>query len=234
SILLINCLLTLFAAPLRAQVPDSLIIPTLVQEQADSSRPKLNFRPKNLRLGMDIVPPLVFAFDQDAWEISVYGELEFNPVFQMSFDIGQARRIRSGDGHRYESQGFYVRLGFDYNIWHKNTSGAGALFNIGLYYGIARFQHELSFQRAGSYWEGIDENLEANGLQRGWLEIRSSLKAKIGKNFFFGPVARLMLGLGSDDDAPLAVNDVPGYGLNNRVKLRAGYLLLYQIPLTKN
>lgn len=234
SILLISSLILFLLCPLKAQIQDSLrqIIQDI--EKPDSSRKKLNFSPKSLRLGLDIVPPLVFAFEQDARDFSINGELSFNSLFQMSFDLGQARRIRPGEGHIYQSEGFYFRIGLDYNLWHKNTSGAGALFNLGIYYGLAQFKHQLSFQRAGTYWEGIDQDLEASGLQRGWLEIRSSLKAKIGKNFFFGPLARLMIGLGTEDDAPLTINDVPGYGLNNRVKLRAGYLFLYQIPLKKS
>ncbi|MDX2302359.1 MAG: DUF6048 family protein [Microscillaceae bacterium] len=188
---------------------------------------------KGFRVGLDLVPPLIFAFDQDFRNLEASGELILGNRFFLTADLGIDRTIRQGDSHRYQSSGSYFRVGMDYNLWHKNKSGVGAIFSLGLHLGLASFKHSLVYSVNSAYWEPAEGELTVGGLSASWLEIKSGLKAKIAPNLYMGPIARMRIGFSSRQSKGLEIHDIPGFGLNIPSKIRVGYQLLYQIPFSK-
>ena len=191
------------------------------------------FQINAVRVGLDLVPPAIFIVDQNFRNLEVSGELVMNRKFYLAVDLGIDRTIREGGNYRYKSSGSYFRLGIDYNLWHKNKSGVGSIFLLGFHTGLTSMQHSLEYALEGTYWESTQGNLDISGVTVGWFEIKAGLRAKLAPNFYVGPIARFKVRFFEGENKGLEIHDVPGYGLNNSAKIRVGYQILYQIPLSK-
>ncbi len=209
--------------------------PAPADSTKETPKTKTPLRLDGFRLGLDLVPPIIYAFDQDFRNFEVSGEFIFNHRFLLAFDLGNDRRIRGKAGtYSYQSTGNYLRVGLDYNFWYRDKNQLGSLLTLGLRYGLARFEHSLVYAITNEYWGPavlpFSQTLEATGLTAHWAEVTASLKARLFKRIYMGPLVRLRIKIATSASDSLAIHDIAGFGINNTLKIRIGYQLFYMLP----
>ncbi|NJO01222.1 MAG: hypothetical protein HC880_05535 [Bacteroidia bacterium] len=208
----------------------------------DTLRPKVSFwkkylqKPTGVRLGVDVAPLIRNFLDESIRQYALSGELLLGDQLFIAADAG-IQEIRRGErvSYDYVSNGMYVRLGVDYNLWQGNTALRGGLFTVGLRYGLAFFRHALTYSLDTTYWEpGVSGQLEEPNLAAHWLELGGSLRARLLQNLYIGPYARFAFRLAHTQTERITVNDIPGYGYNNGLQLHWGYYIMYRIQWGHN
>jgi hypothetical protein len=209
--------------PLQAQKKDSL-----------RPKPKEPLQLTGIRVGLDIVPPIISLFDSDFINYEATAEILLGNNYFLTGDIGTATTKRVGENYDYTNQGSYVRLGADYYVKTNSLKKVGGMASIGFRYGLASFQQQLTYQFDNDYWGEIQNNFTDRNLSAHWLELVGNLRASIFKNLFFGPTLRLKFRVAVSKTDLLNVHDIPGYGINNFARIQPGYHLVYQIPFRKS
>lgn len=234
SILLVGCFLSPGAL---AQSTDSVKVVKVIVVNDSLKKPKKPFlqAPRAVRVGVNLFPPISTVLGSDFREYEVNGELLFGNKYILAGDFGISD-IERGDvtNYTYEGQGTYLRIGLDYNNWFEDKTQTEAMLTIGFRYGLAFFQHALRYEGAATYWDpAFQGNLEESSLTANWLEVGGSLRVKLFDNLFIGPAAYITFILGTKETEELAINAIPAYGLNNNLRMRLGYHVLYQINWKK-
>ena len=67
-----------------------------------------------------------------------------------------------------------------------------------------------------------------SGLVASWLFFETHLRARIGKQVFFGPLLRISWLFQQPDTGNFTLKDVPGYGRALEVNAQLGYQIFYQ------
>lgn len=211
------------------------------QEAETDSVPKIKKKEPltldGVRIGTDIVLPVIEWADHNFREYEVSMEALLGNRWLLVGDVGRASITRSLlDEYSYKSEGIFLRIGADYNLWQKDPQHVGGLFMLGMRYGFANFKHSLSdYTLTSPYWNATTgTGFEENSLNGHWVELNARLQIKVLKHFYMGPMMRMKIRLAMKSSDTLGeVNDIPGYGLNIGAKMRIGYQILYHLPLRK-
>jgi hypothetical protein len=209
--------------PLQAQKKDTL----------QPKKPKEPLRLTGIRVGFDLVPPIISFADPDFVNYEATAEILLGNKYFLTGDIGTATTKRVGENYDYTNQGSYIRLGGDYYLKTNSLKKVGGMASFGFRYGFASFQQQLAYQFDNDYWGGIQDNFTDRNLTAHWLELVGTLRASIFKNLFFGPILRIKFRIAVSKTSLLDIQDIPGYGINNFARFQPGYQLVYQIPFRK-
>lgn len=190
-----------------------------------------DLRPKGLRLGVDLIPPIGSMLTPGKEAFAVDADMQFNKVL-VAVDYGVSSLETTGPNFIYSNSGNYYRFGADYNITHRNPFG-DAIF-VGLRFAGAGFEEQLinAFQ-VPTFGIAADTTV-ATGVNANWIEAVMGLKARIKNNFFLGFTIRYRLDAGIKNGSfNLETFDIPGYGRSNAGGFGISYHAMYRIPFRK-
>lgn len=189
---------------------------------------------RGIRLGCDL-SRFTLPFVQKgrkAIEFSI--DTEWKPKLFVTAEAGFENVSISNTYIDYQSNGFFVRAGYDKNVMKHDAPQFHDMFFVGFRYGIGIMQQEVkSFVIDEDYWGDVIGSYAPKVIQVHWLELVAGVKAEITKTIFLGFSARIRYKLFSTK----AINygyTYPGFG-NGEKKLNIGfnYSIYYQIPLMK-
>jgi len=168
------------------------------------------------------------------WEVS--GEYEFMKDVFGNVEIGTQTTNVKFPNYNYSSDGFYTRLGVDYNYMKHLDEESSDKLLIGLRYGFTTFLHganniSITDNIWGDYTNGkVDKKL----FGAGWMEIATGMRAHLFNNFYLGWSVRFRVKLFQQANNDLVPYHIPGYGRawsNSRTGFN--YSLYYKIPIVK-
>ncbi|EAY26725.1 DUF6048 family protein [Microscilla marina] len=182
------------------------------------------------RLGADILPTAFGTFDQRFTSYQGTFEVLLNNKYFIELSGGVEQRIRQGvSNYTYSSQGFYGRMGINYNMLHRKSKD-DAIY-VGLHFGYARFDNDISYTITNTANGGDASGLIIEKQLMGtWLEGNFGFKVELFNNLYMGPMFRVKIKLTGSEGELLYPNDIPGYGVNNAANFAFGYHILYRIP----
>ncbi|MCU0444305.1 MAG: DUF6048 family protein [Microscillaceae bacterium] len=198
------------------------------------TKPKEPLQITGIRVGLDIVPPIISWADPEVINYEATAEILLGNKYFLTGELGNATTKRQAENYDYTSRGFYLRLGGDYYLKAANLGKVGGMASLGFRYGLASFQQQLRYQTSNDYWGNQQTQLTDRNLRAHWLEVVGNFRASIFKNLFFGPTLRLKFRIAVSKTDLLNVQDIPGYGINNFARIQPGYQIVYQIPFRKN
>jgi len=110
----------------------------------------------------------------------------------------------------YEVSGNYFRVGAAYT---KQLGGTGRLF-LGFNYGSSFFDDKgnIQIESPSELFSPFEERFRRTGLRGDWFELTFGTESHLGKNLYFGFIARLRKLNSYDSFEELDVLSVPGYG----------------------
>jgi len=194
-------------------------------------------RIKGIRVGYDlsrIVLPYVDT-TRKAFEISA--DFEVKPFYYAVAEYGQQKVDIRNEFYEYASDGYYLRVGFDYNfLGEKLSVDQYEMIFGGLRYGFASYDHSANhLYIPDNYWgDVLIESLGPVKLNAHWFEITGGIRGELFRNVFVGWSFRARLMLFQLKDEIMYPYYIPGFGSGNRkATIGFNYYIYYKIPLYK-
>jgi hypothetical protein len=194
-------------------------------------------RIKGVRFGYDLSRAALPYIERErkGFEFSTDFEVKLN--YYATAEYGQQKVSFKKTGYDYNSDGYYFRLGFDYN-YSKNNKDITQYEMVfgGIRFGYSNYSHEAAnISIAENYW-GTETVavLPPVSLTAHWFEVTAGIRGELFKNFFVGWSFRGRVMLWQKKDANMYAYNIPGYGAGNKKsQLGFNYSIYYRIPLFK-
>lgn len=183
-------------------------------------------------LGLDIISFLNPIFDHDRVSAEANIRTNFKKRMFAVGSLGTEHVSFNDKSYQYDSNGFFARVGIDYDIFIVDEPNNNDNVLIGVRYGIA-------FQNHGSdlitidddYWGSYETTIPNYSLSSHWIEAVFGLRTEVFNNFYMSWFIRVKGKIKSQNEDVLEPYSIPGYGNgSNSINLGFSYNLEYQIP----
>ena len=194
-------------------------MPAAAQAKKDSSK----LAPRSLRILTNIYLPAQLCFSNKFQSAEVSVESWQPKGWAWVGELGYASRTRN-DG-TYNVQGVFGRIGIEKGFWEKKPARReNGSWQTGLRLAFASFNYQNSAIVQSPYWGDIAFTDNQKGLFALWTEWHTSLRGRIGKRFFMGPMLRVkMLLLSSNNTFTTHPPEIVGYGVRRGLQAEVGY-----------
>ena len=132
----------------------------------------------------------------------------------------------------YKAAAPYVRIGADYNVFHKKPHLPGYL-TVGLRYGLTSFDYDVKApDLVDPNWGGTAVPVDYTGVKTTaqWAELVIGLKANVFKGLYAGFTVRTRARLGMTAHENSEPYYIPGYGKGSKTNIGITYNLIYKLP----
>jgi hypothetical protein len=193
-------------------------------------------RIKGLRLGYDISRLALYYLESERTAFEVSADYEIKRNFYITLEGGMQKYRLVDTLYNYNSDGYYTRLGLDYNILKNRADNQYEMVFGGVRYGYSRLNHTADNIIIGAnYWgdEDITE-LESSTIQAHWIEATAGVRAELFKNVFIGWSFRWRVMIYQSRVPVMKPIYIPGYGKGDKKSLIGfNYYVYVRIPLGK-
>jgi len=227
----------------------SLIIPSsMVFSQAESElNDSLTINDKilninKIRLGFDVFKPIKSSSDGDNLNYEIVGDLQITENLYLAAEYGLTDRLIEDENINFNSNGSFLRFGFDYNMF-KNWVGMDNSIFLGLRYGTSNFSNKIesyNVRNSDAYFSNFVDNnyqtIDHSNLTGNWLEIVAGVKVETFNNVYLGFSLRLNKLLSTQKPENFDNLYIPGFNKvtdDNTFGSGFNYTLTYSIPLRK-
>ena len=227
----------------------SLIIPSsMVFSQAESElNDSLTIKDKllninKIRLGLDVFKPIKSSSDGDNLNYEIVGDLQITENLYLAAEYGLIDRLIEDENINFNSNGSFLRFGFDYNMF-KNWVGMDNSIFLGLRYGSSNFSNKIesyNVRNSDAYFSNFVDNnyqtIDHSNLTGNWLEIVAGVKVETFNNVYLGFSLRLNKLLSTQKPENFDNLYIPGFNKvtdDNTFGSGFNYTLTYSIPLRK-
>ncbi len=161
----------------------------------------------------------------------INGFYDFNERITLAADGGFSSFIHENYNYRYENDGFYLRMGADYNLLNPLLARGRYYAGISLRYGLSLFSQKVPSIEYENYWGDYLTSGESSFHAAHFLEASPGIRAEIFNNFFIGWSVNVRLLVFSGTGKHLRAVDIPGFG-NGSKPFSSGfnYYLSVRIP----
>ncbi len=170
---------------------------------------------KGIRIGIDVsklLLPVFYPHERFGFEATADIHIK-NNIFAVA-EAGWLKADLDKDDYSYRSNGYYAKVGADYNVLKPRIPHSNDILYIGARYGFSLFSQEVDdITILGYYWpDAPGQSISQEILNAHWLEFLLGIKAEVLKNFYVGITLRgkLMLVKPKSDYSSTYV--IPGYG----------------------
>lgn len=177
-------------------------------------------------------------WDENYQGLEIAADYRYSENLYIAGELGNEKATFSNDNLLNESNGSYIKLGVNYNVY-DNWIGMRNLVYVGFRYGFATYSQNLQRYRiytTDDYFppdiREADRNF--NNLTANWIEIQAGLRVNIFGNFFLGAHIQLKNMITSTTIPNYDNLYVPGFRRtfdNSNIGAGWGYSISYLIPL---
>lgn len=187
-------------------------------------------------LGLDISSIFVPILDHDRVVVEANIRTNFRKRMFVVGSLGTEQVSFNDKSYQYDSNGFFARVGVDYDIFIVDEPGNNDNILIGLRYGFALQNHGSDLITiADDYWGSYETTISNYSLSSHWIEAVFGLRTEVFNNFYMSWFIRIKGKIKSINDDILEPYSIPGYGNgSNSINLGFSYNLEYQIPWGNN
>jgi len=227
----------------------SLIIPSsMVFSQAESElNDSLTIKDKLLNinkisLGFDVFKPIKSSSDGDNLNYEIVGDLQITENLYLAAEYGLTDRLIEDENINFNSNGSFLRFGFDYNMFNNWVGMDNSIF-FGLRYGSSNFSNKIesyNVRNSDAYFSNFVDNnyqtIDHSNLTGNWLEIVAGVKVETFNNVYLGFSLRLNKLLSTQKPENFDNLYIPGFNKvtdDNTFGSGFNYTLTYSIPLRK-
>ncbi|MCU4174142.1 DUF6048 family protein [Carboxylicivirga sp. N1Y90] len=207
---------------------------TLVAQEETEEKVK---EPKDpgLAIGINIGTFIIKAIEPERFGLEATARYKFNRKWFAVGEVGYEKVDLQNDPFSYTSDGSFMRLGADYNIFKVEEIGNNDNLILGLRYGVAvQEQENTRFTVKDGYWGNYTGALGKGITSSHWAEFVFGLRSEVLKNFYMGWTVRVRRLLNLSNENQIEPYAIPGYGSrDNTTNLSFTYNLEYHIPFKK-
>jgi hypothetical protein len=225
---------------LRFTLISALIFGLSGKIEAQDSRPKpktveIVKKPHSISLGVDLSPFIVTAFDSSRKGFQVIGRYGVQEKFFVTAEAGYEKVNFDNEYIQYASDGSFLKLGLDYDVFDVDEPGNNDNILFGIRYGFGLQQQQSDrFIIQNGYWGDATGSSGLSTVNSHWMELLFGLRTEVLKNLYMGWTIRGKIFLTGTNPTSLVPYSIPGYG-NGDKKFVPGfsYTLEYKIPFNK-
>ena len=195
-----------------------------------------------IRFGFDIFKPIKSSSDGDNLNYEIVGDLQITENLYLAAEYGLTDRLIEDENINFNSNGSFLRFGFDYNMF-KNWVGMDNSIFLGLRYGSSNFSNKIesyNVRNSDAYFSNFVDNnyqtIDHSNLTGKWLEIVAGVKVETFNNVYLGFSLRLNKLLSTQKPENFDNLYIPGFNKvtdDNTFGSGFNYTLTYSIPLRK-
>ncbi len=191
-----------------------------------------------LRIGLDLSNPIRTIFNSNRKSLELVVDYRINKKLYAAVELGFLDKETSEDYISYTTNGQYVKIGANYNLYENWLDMENEVY-IGLRYGFSAFKQTLNSYTIYSdvVLPSIQNNVpkEFSGLNANWGELVFGMKVETFNNVFLGASFSFKKMITTKEPENFKNLDVPGF---NRVFLNNGgvgfnYTIAYRLSLYK-
>lgn len=209
------------------------------QKQEERERPKERkyevVKDQGLSLGIDLSPFIMRMIKDERTGLAFIGRYGVKNRWFAAAELGYEHIKYDKENYDYKSDGTFIRLGMDYDIFNSEDFPTNDNIFVGLRYAYAWQTHESGkFTIVDSYWGDYSGSVGKTSVNSHSVDLVGGIRCEMLRNFYMGWTFRcrfLLASKHSDDLKPYAI---AGYGnYDNKVAIGFTYTLEYQIPFNK-
>ena len=195
-----------------------------------------------IRFGFDIFKPIKSSSEGDNLNYEIVGDLQITENLYLAAEYGSIDRLIEDENINFNSNGSFLRFGFDYNMF-KNWVGMDNAIFVGLRYGSSNFSNKIvsyNVRNSDAYFSNFVDNnyqtIDHSNLTGNWLEIVAGVKVETFNNVYLGFSLRLNKLLSTQKPENFDNLYIPGFNKvtdDNTFGSGFNYTLTYSIPLRK-
>ena len=197
---------------------------------------------KKIRFGFDVFKPIKSSSEGDNLNYEIVGDLQITDNLYLAAEYGLIDRLIEDENINFNSNGSFLRFGFDYNMF-KNWVGMDNAIFVGLRYGSSNFSNKIvsyNVRNSDAYFSNFVDNdyqtIDHSNLTGSWLEIVAGVKVETFNNVYLGFSLRLNKLLSTEKPENFDNLFIPGFNKvtdENTFGSGFNYTLTYSIPLRK-
>ena len=195
-----------------------------------------------IRFGFDVFKPIKSSSEGDNLNYEIVGDLQITDNLYLAAEYGLIDRLIEDENINFNSNGSFLRFGFDYNMF-KNWVGMDNAIFVGLRYGSSNFSNKIvsyNVRNSDAYFSNFVDNnyqtIDHSNLKGSWLEIVAGVKVETFNNVYLGFSLRLNKLLSTEKPENFDNLFIPGFNKvtdENTFGSGFNYTLTYSIPLRK-
>ena len=195
-----------------------------------------------IRFGFDVFKPIKSSSEGDNLNYEIVGDLQITDNLYLAAEYGLVDRLIEDENINFNSNGSFLRFGFDYNMF-KNWVGMDNAIFVGLRYGSSNFSNKIvsyNVRNSDAYFSNFVDNnyqtIDHSNLKGSWLEIVAGVKVETFNNVYLGFSLRLNKLLSTEKPENFDNLFIPGFNKvtdENTFGSGFNYTLTYSIPLRK-
>ena len=224
-------------------IPSSMVFSQTESELNDSLTTKNKILNINkIRFGFDVFKPIKSSSEGDNLNYEIVGDLQITDNLYLAAEYGLIDRLIEDENINFNSNGSFLRFGFDYNMF-KNWVGMDNAIFVGLRYGSSNFSNKIvsyNVRNSDAYFSNFVDNnyqtIDHSNLKGSWLEIVAGVKVETFNNVYLGFSLRLNKLLSTEKPENFDNLFIPGFNKvtdENTFGSGFNYTLTYSIPLSK-
>tara|TARA_B100001248_G_scaffold51178_1_gene33188 strand:- start:205 stop:927 length:723 start_codon:yes stop_codon:yes gene_type:complete len=224
-------------------IPSSMVFSQAENELIDSLTIKNKLLNINkIRLGIDVFKPIKSSSDGDNLNYEIVGDIQITENLYLAAEYGLTNMLIEDENINFNSNGSFLRFGFDYNMF-KNWVGMDNSIFLGLRYGTSNFSNKIesyNVRNSDAYFSNFVDNnyqtIDHSNLTGNWLEIVAGVKVETFNNVYLGFSLRLNKLLSTQKPENFDNLYIPGFNKvtdDNTFGSGFNYTLTYSIPLRK-
>ena len=224
-------------------IPSAMVFSQTESELNDSLTTKNKILNINkIRFGFDVFKPIKSSSEGDNLNYEIVGDLQITDNLYLAAEYGLIDRLIEDENINFNSNGSFLRFGFDYNMF-KNWVGMDNAIFVGLRYGSSNFSNKIvsyNVRNSDAYFSNFVDNnyqtIDHSNLTGSWLEIVAGVKVETFNNVYLGFSLRLNKLLSTEKPENFDNLFIPGFNKvtdENTFGSGFNYTLTYSIPLSK-
>ncbi|HSH52908.1 MAG TPA: DUF6048 family protein [Bacteroidales bacterium] len=200
-----------------------------MQQNQEEEKEPLHFY--GVKAGINIGRFTDFIFKPERFSMEGSVDFNFGHKYFAVAEGGYSITNFEKENYNYSSEGYFIKLGFDYNMLKKYPTD---FLGVGVRVGRSSFSQDANnVTIVDNHWGNIPINIPSEKINAYWLEGSLGLKAEILKNIYLGWDASIKIILSGGNPGFNPYN-IPGYGNGiSTINLGANYYIYYQIPYNR-
>ena len=192
-------------------------------------------RSQGVAVGIDVLPIITRLYDDEHTGLAFTGRYKLKENWFISGEAGYEKTDFSKKEFDYNSDGTFIKAGFDYNLFEVEEAGNNDNILLGFRYGYGWQTHNSGrFTITDAYWGDYTGVLGSNSVNSHWIELTFGLRTEIIKNIYMGWSIRLKQLMTAQHKGILEPYAIPGFGkFDNKTNLGFTYTIEYQLPFGK-
>jgi hypothetical protein len=173
---------------------------------------------KGVRIGIDnskLIFPLIFKGERIGFEATA--DMHVKGDFFAVAEAGWLNVNLNRSNFHYRQNGFYGKIGVDYNLLKSRRPFSNDIVYAGARYGFSTFNQQANrVLIPGHFWEdATNQTIPKNHMNVHTLEMLLGVKAEVLKNLYISFTFRGKFLLNSPNGKHSTPYLIPGYGFGN-------------------